>query len=154
MSLSLICSVNAPTIRDFVFDGSLGLFSIADKYSFYYIQNLFLSSKECVNDFKKILVGNKMGHERVINKERAENFAKRNNLEYYETNSLTGEGVNDAFKALIKLILKDKTGEEIREEFDKSYPNESFLSKKCNSNSALSLKKSRSIITLFKYLNM
>ena len=54
-----------------------------------------------------IIIGNKIDLEdaRQINKSVAEKFAKDNNYKYFETSAKTGEGVDDAFREIVKQIL-------------------------------------------------
>ena len=54
-----------------------------------------------------IIVGNKVDMEdsREISKEDAENFAKENNYKYFETSAKTGEGVDEAIRELVTLVL-------------------------------------------------
>ena len=54
-----------------------------------------------------IIIGNKIDLEdaREINKLVAEKFAKDNNYKYFETSAKTGEGVDDAFREIVKQIL-------------------------------------------------
>ena len=66
-----------------------------------------------------IIIGNKIDLEdaRVINKSVAEKFAKDNNYKYFETSAKTGEGVDDAFREIVKQILgrNDKFDDEKEE---------------------------------------
>ena len=66
-----------------------------------------------------IIIGNKIDLEdaRQINKSVAEKFAKDNNYKYFETSAKTGEGVDDAFREIVKQILgrNDKFDDEKEE---------------------------------------
>ena len=56
-----------------------------------------------------IIVGNKIDMEdmRDISKEDAEKYANANGYKYFETSAKTGQGVDEAFRYLIKQILKN-----------------------------------------------
>ena len=53
---------------------------------------------------KIVLVGNKIDLERKVTKEEAENFAKSENMSFYETSAKTGEGVTYMFYSAFCLI--------------------------------------------------
>jgi small GTP-binding protein len=52
-----------------------------------------------------IFVGNKCDAERTVSKEEAQDLANEFNVEYFETSAKTGEGVDQTFVRLAKLIL-------------------------------------------------
>ena len=52
------------------------------------------------------LIGNKIDLEREVLKGEAKNFAEENNLRYFETSCLTGEGVQEFFNDLVTEISK------------------------------------------------
>ena len=54
-----------------------------------------------------ILIGNKADLERDIDREEAEDLAKRLNCEYMETSAKTGENVEVAFELIAKACLED-----------------------------------------------
>jgi len=54
-----------------------------------------------------ILIGNKADLERDIDREEAEDLAKRLNCEYMETSAKTGANVEVAFESIAKACLKD-----------------------------------------------
>ena len=98
-------------------DGILFVFDVTREDTFAHIKDWLISSDECDKDFKKIIVGNKIDLERVVSKEKIENFGKAKNMKCYEVSAKTGEGLDDIFKATAELILEGKSEEEIKEEF-------------------------------------
>ena len=58
----------------------------------------------------KFLIGNKIDlvNERVVGKEQVIAKAKQFNMQYFETSAKTGEGVNEAVEALVRLIIGSK----------------------------------------------
>ena len=63
-------------------------------------------SKKFPNAKLIYLIGNKIDLEREVLKDEAKNFAEENNLRYFETSCLTGEGVQEFFKDLVTEISK------------------------------------------------
>ena len=110
-------------------DGILFVFDVTKEETFNHIKDWLISSDECDKDFKKIIVGNKIDLERVISKEKIEHFAKSKNMDCYETSAKTGDGVDKIFESIAELILKDKSEEQIREEFIVRPHSNSTLSK-------------------------
>ena len=54
-------------------------------------------------------MGNKCDiEERMVSKEKGKEMADSLNVDYYETSALNGTGINEAFEALSKLIVKKK----------------------------------------------
>ena len=89
--------------------GIVILFDISNENSFINLKGWMNDIKdECSGDIPIILVGNKSDLEdkRVIDKERAIEFAKNENLEYIETSSKTGENINKALSLIIEKIYQ------------------------------------------------
>ena len=65
-----------------------------------------------------IIIGNKidMDDMRDINKEDAEKFSKENDYKYFEASAKTGEGVDDAIRQLVNLVLNQRNNDEPKEE--------------------------------------
>ena len=53
---------------------------------------------------------------RDINKEDAEKFSKENDYKYFEASAKTGEGVDDAIRQLVNLVLNQRNNDEPKEE--------------------------------------
>ena len=54
-----------------------------------------------------ILLGNKADLDREVDKEEAEDLAKRLSCEYLETSAKTGENVEQAFKEIARACLQN-----------------------------------------------
>ena len=89
--------------------GIVIIFDISNETSFINLKSWMNDIKEeCSADIPMILVGNKLDLEdkRVIDKERAMEFAKNKKLEYIETSSKTGENINKALSLIIEKIYQ------------------------------------------------
>ena len=92
-------------------EGALICYDITNKESFekitYWIQNI----KDRALDVPIVIVGNKIDSkdEQFENeKNEAEEFAKKNNYDYFRCSAKTGENVEQAFYTLIKLVMEKK----------------------------------------------
>ena len=108
----------------------LFVFDVTNEISFSHIKDWLIESENSGKDFKKILVGNKIDlkDKRIIDKERMENFAKKKNMKCFETSGKDGKNVDLIFKETAKLILNNKTEEEIIEEYSNKTLNSTILS--------------------------
>ena len=115
-------------------DGIIFVFDVTKDESFQHLKNWLNSSQDCDKEFKRIIVGNKIDLEdkRVVNKERIEHFAEKENLEWFETSAKDGTNVDAIFQKIGELILANKTEEEIREEYIIRPHSASTLSKDSN----------------------
>ena len=107
-------------------EGVLLAFDVTNEESFNNLKDWISSIKinmEAKNIFLPlIIIGNKidMENDREISKENAENFAKRNNYKYFETSAKTGEGIDEAIKELVNLVLNQNQIDEQKIEARKS----------------------------------
>ena len=91
-------------------DGFIVVYDISSSESFerlnYWIEEIKSNSSELT---KMILVGNKsdIQDQRQVNKEEGEEFAKKNNIKFYEVSAKVGTNVDEAFESLVKDILKN-----------------------------------------------
>ena len=83
-------------------------------------KDTYNSIKQWINDveehspnIKKILLGNKSDLEKNVSEEIIKNFAKENNLQYFETSAKNGTNIKEAFKAMVDLLLGGKSEQEI-----------------------------------------
>ena len=92
--------------------GIIIVFDVTNKKSFddlkIWIDSIRSQSKltEDLENMPIIIIGNKIDiPKRVIDKDTALNFAKEQNLDYYETSAKTGEGIDAAIKDLVKKVM-------------------------------------------------
>ena len=82
-------------------------FDVTNKETFIQIKNYWYPTAKNLSSVKLIyLIGNKIDEKREINKEEPMNFAKENNLRYFETSCKTKEGVEEFFNDLVTEISK------------------------------------------------
>ena len=91
-------------------DGFLIVYDITNKSSFeklsFWNEQVNLNAPEKT---KYIIVGNKkdLEEKREVQTEVGENFAKENNVKFYETSAKDGTNVNEVFELLAKEIIED-----------------------------------------------
>ena len=100
-------------------DGIIFVFDVTNLKTFQNIKDWLNDSEAAQNDFKKILVGNKIDleKERLIDKVKMENFGAKKNMKCFETSAKDGKNVDEIFNVMAELILSNKTDEEIRQNF-------------------------------------
>ena len=111
-------------------DGILFVFDVTNKTSFEHIKNWLLDSQVENSDIKRILIGNKIDliDKRVIDKEMIEKYGNQKNIKWFETSAKAGTNVNIIFEEIVKLILENKTEEELNEFITKNQENLSISS--------------------------
>ena len=85
------------------------VYDITKEESFSHIQTWMKDCKELAPSTVLIaLIGNKsdLEDQRVITKERGENLARENNMMFFETSALNGNGIENAFKKCIEAVDK------------------------------------------------
>ena len=90
--------------------GALIMYDITKANTFNNLQSwLNLINEECGKHMQIVLVGNKsdLDSQREISKEKVINFAKKQNVEYIETSSKTGDHVTKAITLLTEKILEN-----------------------------------------------
>ena len=96
-------------------DGIMYVYDITEKGSFDNLKNWIRQSEESTEGFKKIIVGNKSDLEidRKVPKEYLQKFCDDKKLKGVEVSAKLGTNVSDAFECLAKMIIADKSKEEI-----------------------------------------
>ena len=91
-------------------EGILIVFDLTNKESFQNIENWI---KEVTvyteKDVIFLCLANKCDLQKEINNNSIEEFKRRTKLEIFNVSAKTGEGVEDAFKHIIELLIKKKT---------------------------------------------
>jgi len=117
--------------------GALVVYDITNDNSFTNLKTWVKSIKEeCGKSMQMIIVGNKcdLDDERVIEKEKALEYAEEEKVEYIETSSKTGENVQKAISQLCEKVLENN---EMGAEFSFTLDASSFSKnnkRKCCSN--------------------
>jgi Ras-related protein Rab-1A len=93
-------------------EGIVFVYSVTDKKSFVNIKNWIADCTSHINfnDVQKILIGNKsddIAH-REVSYEDGEQFARINNLNFFETSAKAGHNVDYAFTEIVKLVIENK----------------------------------------------
>ena len=90
-------------------EGILIVFDVTKKESFENIQNWINEVTVYTgNDVVIICLGNKNDLKKEIDKKEIVDFKKNTNLEILNVSAKTGEGVEEAFKHIIELLIKKK----------------------------------------------
>ena len=96
-------------------DGIMYVYDITEKSSFDNLKNWIRQSEDSTEGFKKIIVGNKSDLEldRNVPKESLQKFCDDRKLKGVEVSAKLGTNVSETFERLAKMILADKSKEEI-----------------------------------------
>lgn len=87
-------------------EGILFVYDISDPKTFSSIPNYIMNMQNYVSDIPFVLVANKIDLNRKnVSSEEGMNFAKKNNILYFETSARTGKGVDNALFGLIQEIM-------------------------------------------------
>ena len=89
------------------------VFDLNNKDTYDNIKQWINDVEEHCPNIKKILLGNKSDLEKNVSEEIIKNFAKENNLQYFETSAKNGTNIKEAFKAMVDLLLGGKSEQEI-----------------------------------------
>jgi GTPase SAR1 family protein len=86
------------------------MFDITNKGSFEKMKILIEELKKNLPDIKMIILENKIDleDEREVSRELIEEYQNSTNIEIIKTSSKTGEGIEEAFIALVKELFYDK----------------------------------------------
>ena len=114
-------------------DGILFVFDVTQETSFKNIDNWLKESNNYAVKFKKILIANKIDLENIreVKEEMIKNYAKKEDMIYFETSAKSGVNVEESFKKLTELIISDMTEDEIKEKTEKTILKKHGKHKKC-----------------------
>lgn len=89
-------------------NGALGVFDLSSNQTLLKIPGWISSIKKTVKKtIPMILLGNKVDLAREVDKEEAEDLAKRLSCEYMETSAKTGENVEQVFEVIARACLQN-----------------------------------------------
>ena len=83
------------------------VYDITDEVSFTNVEKWISDCKDnAPNSALLVLIGNKsdLEEKRVISKDKGKNLAEENDMIFFETSALNGNGIEDAFKKCIEII--------------------------------------------------
>ena len=114
-------------------DGILFVFDVTQETSFKNIDNWLKESNNYAVKFKKILIANKIDLENIreVKEEMIKNYAKKEDMIYFETSAKSGVNVEECFNKLAELIISDMTEDEIKEKTEKTVLKKHGKHKKC-----------------------
>ena len=93
--------------------GIIFVFDLTNEASFENINNWLMTSNDVIQNYKKILVGNKLDlNNGQIDTKRIEKFCEKHNMEYFEASAKKGTNVNKIFNEIARLILDIKQNKE------------------------------------------
>ena len=104
-------------------DGIIFVYDISNRQTFDHIKDWIMESQSSNNEFKKIIVGNKIDlppERRKVSQEVLTKYSNDKKIQGIETSAKSGENVEKAFLMLTKLIIGNMTKEEIIKKFGKS----------------------------------
>ena len=111
-------------------DGILFVYDISNKQTFDHIKDWIMESQSSNNEFKKIIVGNKIDlppERRKVSQEVLTKYSNDKKIQGIETSAKSGENVEKAFLMLTKLIIGNMTKEEIIKKFGKTNKDNTIL---------------------------
>ena len=87
--------------------GIILMYDITDKKSFDNLRHWIYSINQLAGEIPYILIGNKIDlvEERIISKEKGEQFANDNNIKFFESSGKSGENVEESFFYLGEQII-------------------------------------------------
>lgn len=85
------------------------VYDITNKKSFENVKSWLNECKEmCSKDILLVIIGNKsdLNNKRTVSIDEGKNFAEENNVSFFETSALNGEGINEVFQYCVKEIVE------------------------------------------------
>ena len=99
--------------------GIIFVYDITNKKSFEGIKGWIKDAESNSSNFEKILIGNKCDLEgkREVSNDSLEKYGNKKKIKIFETSAKTSINVNEAFESLTRLIIKNKSKNEIIAQF-------------------------------------
>jgi Ras-related protein Rab-1A len=103
-------------------DGIIYMYDITNKESFDNLKNWIMQSEESIEDFKKIIIGNKIDleKERQVTKELLEQFCQGRDIQGFEIsakNDVNNIEISKCFETLVQIIIEGKSKEQLLDRF-------------------------------------
>ena len=100
-------------------DGFMFLYDITNMRTFQNIKSWIKEIELHQGDIKSIIVGNNchLENKREVKKEILNEYCNKKNIKGIEVSSKEGTNVSECFEMLVKLIIEDKTKEELIEKY-------------------------------------
>ena len=93
-------------------DGIILVYDVTNEVSFNQISDWMeqINANVSRDEVALVLIGNKCDlEERIVDEKKGEDLGESLRIKYFETSALSGQGINEAFEGLVKLILKNKS---------------------------------------------
>ena len=113
-------------------DGAMLVYDITNMRSFEGIKSWMKDLELYKGEIKKIIVGNNCHLEdrRVVKRDTLNEYCNKKNIKGIEVSSKDGTNVSECFEMLVKLIIEDKSKEELSQKHSKKQSNLSISKKK------------------------
>ena len=93
--------------------GVIVVFDVSNRETFEHVDQWLNTIKEELSDPNLIIFGNKVDIEdRKVTAQEAENYAKKQNLKYFETSAKLSKGIKEGFKYIVNDTYKKVEGKE------------------------------------------
>lgn len=97
------------------------VFDLTEMKTFEQANEWFVECKEmCSRNVEIVMVGNKkdLEKERIVTYEQAKQYAEENDIEYFETSALNGEGVKELFEFIVEVLVEKARKEGMKKEME------------------------------------
>ena len=113
-------------------DGVILVYDITNKKSFEGIKSWMEELESCNGEIKKIIVGNNCHLEdrREVKRDTLNEYCNKKNIKGIEVSSKDGTNVSECFEMLVKLIIEDKSKEELIQKYSNKQSNLSISKNK------------------------
>ena len=113
-------------------DGVILVYDITNKRSFEGIESWMKELESCNGEIKKIIAGNNchLENRREVKRDTLNEYCNKKNIKGIEVSSKDGTNVSECFEMLVKLIIEDKSKEELIQKYSNKQSNLSISKNK------------------------